>query len=144
MDDGIAELSAEALIRIGGWHPGYARVLLIEQAGDLAVALVDGNGDGAELEVEYWHRDAGGLWRGGSSSGSGPLRYLSGANSWNTGDFVAALGRVQPSAEVSVQYGGHVHRRRASEFGVWGFVHAADSSHPGDLPTVIAVAPPPV
>ncbi len=78
MDDGMAELSAEAIIRTSGWHPGYARVLLIEQAGDFAVVLVDGNGDGAELELEYWQRDADGLWRGGSSSGYGSL-YMSGA-----------------------------------------------------------------
>ncbi len=142
MDEGIGELSAEAVIRDGGWHPGYARVLLIEQAADLAVVLVDGNGDGAELEVEYWERDADGRWCGGSSSGYGPLRYMSGANGWNAGDFVAALGRVQPSAEVSFEYGGRVYRREANEFGVWGFVHAADSVRPGDLPTVRAVTPP--
>ena len=76
MDDGIGELSAAEIIRIGGWNPRYARVLLIEHDHDFAVVLVDGNGDGAELELEYWQRDADGLWHGGSSSGHGPLDRL--------------------------------------------------------------------
>jgi hypothetical protein len=134
MDDGIGELSPEAIIRAGGWHPTYARVVLIEQAGDLALVLIDGNGDGAELEIEYWQRDADGLWRGGSTSGHGPLDGLTSAESWDAGDFVVALGRTSPGAEVSVGYGGQVYRRRANEFGIWGFIHAADLSHPQDLP----------
>ncbi len=141
MDDGIGELSAEAIVRVGGWHPAYARVLLIEQDGDRAVVLVDGNGDGAELETEYWQRDADGLWRGGSSSGHGSLDGLPTLERWNAGDFVVALGRVQPSAAVSVSYGGHVYRRQASESGTWGFIHAADSERPDELPAA-AVGPP--
>lgn len=66
MDDAIRDLSADAVIMVGGWDPRYARVLLIEHEENNALVLVDGNGDGAELELEYWHRDHGdGLWRGG-------------------------------------------------------------------------------
>jgi hypothetical protein len=137
MGDGIAQLSAEALIRAGGWHPAYARVLVIEQDGDFAVVLIDGNGDGAELELEHWQRGGDGLWHGGATSGHGPLAFLPAFQAWNAGDFVAAVGRARPAAEVSVEYGGRVYSRRASEFGTWGFVHAADSPDTGELPAVV-------
>jgi hypothetical protein len=138
MDDAIRELSADAVIRIGGWHPGYARVLLIEHDEHDAVVLVDGNGDGAELELEYWHRESDGLWRGGSTSGHGPLDFLPSSQSWDAGPFVAALGRVAPATEVSVQYGGRTYHRTANEFGIWGLIHAAESARAGELPEVTA------
>ncbi len=142
MDHGIGELSAEALITAGGWHPAYARILLIEQDGDLAVVLVDGNGDGSELELEYWQRGADGLWRGGSTSGYGPLDDIPTAQIWNAGDFVGAIGRVEPTDEVSVEYGGHLYRAAVSEIGIWGFVHAAESVRPGEYPAVFVSTPP--
>jgi hypothetical protein len=138
MDDAILDLSADAVIRIGGWHPGYARVLLIEHDEHDAVVLVDGNGDGAELELEYWHRESDGLWRGGSTSGHGPLDFLPSSQSWDAGPFVAALGRVEPATEVSVEYGGRAYHRTANEFGIWGLIHAADSARTGELPEVTA------
>jgi hypothetical protein len=143
MDGGIGELSPPEIIRAGGWHAKYARVLLIEHDGDLALVLVDGNGDGAELELEYWQRDADGLWRGGSSSGHGQLNDLPSAQGWEAGNFVAALGRVRPAAEVRVEYGGRVYGRQGNELGIWGFIHSADSVRPGELPSMtIAEAPP--
>jgi hypothetical protein len=138
MDDAIRDLSADAIITAGGWHPRYARVLLIEQDDDDALVLVDGNGDGAELELEYWHRDVDGTWSGGSSGGHGPLEFVSSSESWDAGDFVVALGRVAPAAEVTVNYGGQVYQRTANEFGIWGLIHAADSAHSGELPEVTA------
>jgi hypothetical protein len=105
------------------------------------VVLVDGNGDGAELELEYRHRDIDGFWRGGSTSGHGSLDTLPRAQSWNAGEFVAALGRVDPGATVSLEYGGHVYHCRASESGVWAFIHAANSARSGDLPAVVAAVP---
>ncbi len=139
MDDSISELSAEAVIRLGGWHPRYARVLLIEHDEADAVVLVDGNGNGAELELEYWHRGADGNWSGGSSSGHGSLDRLPRAQSWNAGEFVAALGRVEPGANVSLAYGRQIYLRRASESGVWGFIHVSESKRLDDLPALIAV-----
>ena len=134
MDEAIRVLSEDAIIRVGGWHPRYARVLLIEHDDDDALVLVDGNGDGAELELEYWHRDIDGAWWGGSSSGHGSLDFVSSSESWDAGDFVAAVGRVAPATEVTVEYGGRAYRRKANGFGIWGFIHAADSARPGDLP----------
>ncbi len=135
----MRELTEDAIIRVGGWHPRYARVLLIECDGDFGLVLVDGNGDGSELEIEYWLREADGGWRGGSSSGHGSLDRLSRSHSWSAGDFVAALGRVEPGAEVTVEYAGRSYRRRASQLGVWGFVHAVDTERSGHLPRAAAV-----
>jgi hypothetical protein len=140
--EGMRALSGDAIIRIGGWHPGYARVLLIEHDDHDAIVVVDGNGDGAELELEYWHRESDGAWSGGSTSGHGPLDSLSSAQSWDAGPFVAACGRVAPATEVTVEYAGAVYGRTANEFGLWGFIHPADSVRRGDLPAVTAFRPP--
>ena len=148
MDDGTAELTEDAIIRLGGWHPRYARVVLIEHDDRHAVVLVDGNGDDSELELEYWHRDDdddddgdGGLWRPGSSSGHGSLATMR-SSSWDAGDFVAAIGRAEPASEVSLEYAGRAYRRRANGFGAWGFVHTPGGVLGADLPAVTAVRPP--
>jgi hypothetical protein len=59
----VDELTEELIIASGGWHPRYARVLLIQQIGDQAIVLVDGNGDGAEVESERWSRTSRGVGR---------------------------------------------------------------------------------
>jgi len=139
MDDAAATaLSADAVARAGGWDPRYARVLLIEQTGVHALVLVDGNGDGTELELEHWRRDSDGSWRGETSSGHSALGSLASADSWSWGDLVCALGRVGPGSAVRLEYGGQSYRRQANQFGVWGFLHEADSARAGELPAVAA------
>lgn len=70
----VSELSEEGVVAAGGWHPRYARVLLIQRLGNEAVVvLVDGNGDGAEVEAEHWFRDEHGDWVGGGIGGVGAL-----------------------------------------------------------------------
>jgi hypothetical protein len=62
---------------------------------------------------------------------------------WIAGPFVAALGLVRPAAGIVVEYGGRFYRRRGNEFGVWGFIHSAESARRGELPAVtLAEAPP--
>jgi hypothetical protein len=131
-------LTAQLVISAGGWHPAYARVLLIEQdaGAGLGLVLVDGNGDGAELELEYWQREGTGRWQGGSSSGHGALEWLEAVTSWHGGPFGGACGRAAPGQAVQVSYGGRAYRRTASELGVWGFIHAADSADPGEVPAL--------
>jgi hypothetical protein len=137
MDDSRtnAALSPDVVIRSGGWDPRYARVLLIEEDDGQALILVDGNGDGAELELEYWQCHAGG-WHPGTSSGHGPLDSLASVNTWNAGELVCALGRGSPGSNVRIAYGGRTYSRQANDFGVWGFVHEADSPHAGEMPAV--------
>ena len=138
MDEVFHVLTEDDIVRQGGWHPRYARVLLIEHDDDDAVVLVDGNGDGAELELEYWHRDVDGSWSGGSTGGHGPLEFMSSSESWDAGEFVVAIGRMAPGTDVIVEYGGRTYHRTANEFGVWGLIHAADSVRAGELPEVTA------
>lgn len=69
-----SELTEDVVIAQGGWHPRYARVVLIYRFGDEAVVLVDGNGDGADVESERWYDTPDG-WVGGSSQGIGPLEH---------------------------------------------------------------------
>jgi hypothetical protein len=49
-------LTAEEVIADGGWHPRYARVIALASDDGYGFALVDGNGDGSELEAEAWTR----------------------------------------------------------------------------------------
>jgi hypothetical protein len=135
-------LTAQLVISAGGWHPRHARVLLIEvdagagQGAGFGLVLVDGNGDGAELELEYWERGRAGLWRGGSSSGQGPLDGLGAIRGCSAGPFACAYGRVAPWQAVQVSYAGHTYDRVASGLGVWGFIHAPGSADPGDVPVL--------
>lgn len=45
-------LTAGEVLAKGGWHPRYARVIAVTSDGDYGFALIDGNGDGQELEAE--------------------------------------------------------------------------------------------
>jgi hypothetical protein len=127
-------LSEDVIVRCGGWDPRFARVVLIEQSGVHALVLVDGNGDGAELELEHWEHNARDGWRCRTSSGFGPLDTLETVDAWDTGDLVCAVGRVTPDAVVRVAYGDRTYSRRANSLGIWGFVHQADSPHAGEVP----------
>lgn len=67
----MSELDADAAIEVGGWDPRYARVIDVQVDGDVAAALVDPNGDGADLNVSvYVH--AGGEWVE-AASGNGSI-----------------------------------------------------------------------
>jgi hypothetical protein len=128
MDDPtITPLSADVVIRDGGWDPRYARVLLIEQNGVQALVLFDGydNDDG---------------WDNEASSGHCALDSLTSADTWRAGEFVCALGRVSPGTVVRVSYGGRTYSREANAFGLWGFAHKADSPRADELPAVATPA----
>jgi hypothetical protein len=56
-------LIAQEVLARGGWHPRYARVLAVVSDGDYGFAVVDGNGDGAELDTEIWRWNGAGWIR---------------------------------------------------------------------------------
>ena len=112
-------LTEEFIINQGGWHPRFARVLLIREVGKQAFAIVDGNGDGAELELEQWLQSDD-EWVSGMSSGIGPLDDGHGVwvSGWTAGVGYAA-GGASPGQEVAVEWRGQVTRATANDYGVW-------------------------
>lgn len=127
-------LTAELVIETEGWHPRYARVVLIAADDDVGVVLVDGNGDGSELEMEYWTHD-GDAWVGGSSSGYGSLDSVS-TVTWDAGPMVCAIGRGSAGEIAQVRYDGEVFDCIVNEFGLWGFERKTEEMFTGELPEV--------
>lgn len=128
-------LTGDLVISTGGWHPAYARVILIVADEDVAFVLVDGNGDGSELEMEYWHKDADD-WIGGQSSGYGALDSLS-TVTWDAGPMVCAIGRGAPGEAVLIRYDDSTYECQVNHFGIWGFVRKTDDWFTGRLPEVV-------
>jgi hypothetical protein len=114
-------LSAQTVIESGGWHPRYARVLLILQLGDEALVLVDGNGDGAEVESEQWFLTDEG-WVAGSSGGIGPF---DGRSLWSWGWRSGSgylVGCASPGETVTVEWRREVQQATANDLGIWAAV----------------------
>ncbi len=64
MDD----LDERTVIDAGGWDGRFAVVLAVRTLGDRAAAVVDANGDGADINLEHFRREDG-AWRLSSSGG---------------------------------------------------------------------------
>ncbi len=129
-------LTAERVIAVGGWHPRYARVLAIATDGDYGFALVDGNGDGAELEEEILIF-AEGAWGGRSSSGAGPLDHLGSLHTWwPIEDVCFAYGRAPGRQAVSLCFAGQRHDIPISDHAIWAFAKAVTGRHGHDSPVL--------
>lgn len=129
-------LSKETILEHGGWNQQFARVLLVEEHSDQAIALVDGNGDGSELELEFWSRDSANRWVCGSSSGHMGLDSLKVADTWSIGTHVVALGKAEPGSEIRLSYSGNTYSRQANEFGIWGFISPVGPGPANELPVL--------
>ena len=124
------ELTADAAITLGGWDARYAVILAVASTGDVAAALVDANGDGADIDLDRYERDAAGHWNEIGSCSAGDA-----GSSWSP-RLVAAWGRADPFASVEINYLGSRRRVVASATGWWLF--AAATSDPSALPGVTA------
>jgi hypothetical protein len=117
-----AALTTAEVVALGGWHPRYARVIAIASTGDHGFALVDGNGDGSELEAEHWlwHQ---GSWQPGGSSGAGPLDAVGPLHSGGHADDSAwfAYGSAPGQDTVTIVFDGRSHRVPVGRYGVWAF-----------------------
>ena len=119
----MKDLTFESAISAGGWDPRYAVTLAISTDGNLAGALVDTNGDGADIDLDEYERDADGDWQGAASGSAGD----EGA-SWSP-RMVAAWGRGLPHEEIEV---GYVTTRRmitATNTGWWLCVMPTQDEH---------------
>jgi hypothetical protein len=120
------------VIARGGWHPRYARVLATASDGDFGLAVVDGNGDGAELEEEMWLWDEG-AWASGSSSGAGPLEGLESIRAGGEhGDARFAYGRAPGRSSVTISFDHSLHQVPVGRHGVWAFITASPGA--ADVP----------
>lgn len=113
--------TAAEVITAGGWSPRYARVLVVEGNGTRALALVDTNGDGREInENRYW-REESGSWHSGSSSGSVPSRPATHPfGFWRDEQgVVSAYGRTATAGPVTVEVDDRLIEAVATEGGWW-------------------------
>jgi hypothetical protein len=120
------DLTPDEVLTLGGWNRRYARVLRVERAGDDAVALVDTNGDGSEIEADGLRRQDG-RWQSTTSWGFGPLGQS--FHSWTAGSMPLWLGGcAPPGTRVAASQGGGPERfTTADEHGLWLFVEDSRS-----------------
>jgi hypothetical protein len=129
-------LTETPVIANGGWHPRYARDLAIATDGDWGLAIVDGNGDGAELEAASWNYN-GDTWTPSSSSWAGPPDLTTpriqgdGADYGETSTSQFAHGVAPQHDHITISFNGHEHQVPVSSHGVWAFVEA---TNPDDNP----------
>ena len=117
----------------GGWHPRDARVLAVASDGDDGFAVVDGNGDGAELEAEMWKWDIG-QWDGAGSSGAGPLDHLETVRTRQIGSAYVACGCATGRRSITINVDGHLHHVPVSRYGVWAFIKVRTGPHGHGFP----------
>ena len=109
-------LDMNSAVEIGGWDPRYAVPLAVQTGETVAAALIDTNGDGSAIDLDYYIRGADGSWTpymSGSAQQSG--------SEW-TDQGVAAWGRGAPHGQVVVEYMGVAHSVSASADGWWLFL----------------------
>jgi hypothetical protein len=130
-------LTAAEVIAKGGWHRGYARVIVLASDDDYGFALVDGNGDGSELEAECWAwRDGG--WQGSASSGAGRLEDVGpirtggriGDDAW------FAYGSAPGRETVTITFGGGLRPVPVGAHGIWAFIAVRPGRPGGDAPAL--------
>jgi hypothetical protein len=83
----VHRFDAAIAIAAGGWDPPYARVLDIQVDGDIAAALIDSNGDGADVNVDLYLRDIDGAWAS-VASGNGSIGIPGVLATWTDDDRV--------------------------------------------------------
>lgn len=64
----VGDVDEGTVIDVGGWDGRFAVVRAVRTLGDRAAAVIDANGDGADLNLEHFRR-VDGVWRLCSSGG---------------------------------------------------------------------------
>jgi hypothetical protein len=115
-------LTAEEVLAGGGWHPRYARVIAVTSDGDYGFALVDGNGDGQELEAEAWSWEEG-AWTGRFSSGAGRLRDVGPVLTGGQVDGAYfAFGSAPGQRAVTISFDSREYPVPVNRHGIWAFI----------------------
>jgi hypothetical protein len=111
----------------GGWDSRFARVLRRAVDYRAALAVVDSNGDGSELEADAWQHE-GGRWEPGNSSGIGSLGATGNESSGRSGRVVWAAGLLDAGTIVTVRYRNVEQRVVAAANGLWVWVRDEDQA----------------
>jgi hypothetical protein len=106
---------------LGGWDERFAKVVRVFVAGDVALAIVDTNGDAREVMLEPWEREGGRWLPTGSTSAFGV------SNAGRSGGTVFAAGETRPRTVVEVEFGESVHKVVAGDDGLWAWIGRDDS-----------------
>ncbi len=131
-------LTAEEVLAQGGWHPRYARVIAVTSDGDYGFALVDGNGDGSELEAETWTWEDG-AWTAGVTSGAGPLDHVGPVQTGGQVDNAYfAYGSVPGRQTVTISFGGRLYPTQVNHHGIWAFIKVGTGPQGGAPPVPVA------
>jgi hypothetical protein len=93
-------------------------VLAVGGSDELALALVDTNGDGFAVEQCFFHRRPDGGWREGSTSGFGMTRYGVHAT-WETSGHTLAIGRAENEEPFTLVVGNTVLTAKPWPDGWW-------------------------
>lgn len=123
------DLDHDTALRLGGWDPRYAVVLATDARDGVAAALVDSNGDGADVDLDQYEQAADGRWVEVSSGNCDD------AGAFATAFMALAWGRAAPSDLVTVEFRAVRHSVEASDRGWWMFVVPSRS---GEVPAVVA------
>lgn len=133
----MPELTATDAIRVGGWDARYAVVPTLATDGDVAVALIAGNGYGYEMSVEVFRRD-GDQWESGGSSGYGTGDAYDLDSGMSEG-FVYAVGRsATPNHRAFIRFAGEVAEVATGSGGFWSWIRAVDEPWGLGLPEVVS------
>jgi hypothetical protein len=100
-DDGVHEFTAETAIAAGGWDARYAVVLALAVTNDVAAALIETNGDGADVDLDEYRREPLGGWQAGISS------VVNDHGTSRLPNLVAAWGRAEPGELIRFRYRTH-------------------------------------
>ena len=116
----VDPLTEERVISEGRWHPTVRPGS--SDPGDRraeAIVLVDGNGDGSEVEREQWYLTEGG-WVPGSSGGMGSFDRRALWTWGTTGGTGYVIGCAEPGQSVAVEWMDAEQRATANDVGIWG------------------------
>jgi GNAT superfamily N-acetyltransferase len=125
----VTDLDHATALCLGGWDPRYAVVLATAARDGVAAAVVDTNGDGADIDLDQYEQAPDGRWAEVASGNCGE------SGAFATGFMAIAWGQVEPGATVKVEFLGAAYLVDATDQGWWMFVIPSRS---GDVPTVAA------
>jgi hypothetical protein len=105
-------LSPVRAVALAGWDQRFALVLALHEHDGVAIAVVDTNGDGREIEASVFELTSDGGWQ----------EVASGIGSGSTPQVVWETGYSPSRRHVSVRYNGQTHEVSVvPETGSWYF-----------------------